>query len=293
MIVAKLMGGMGNQMFQYAAARRIAYKRNTTLKLDLGFLKADPPDITVIKRDYELGVFNIVESFSIQSEINALFFKVRHSIFSKIRDKLFPTWYVREPQFTYNEFLKNAPSRTYLDGFWQSEKYFKDIEFILRAEFSFKNPAEGQNHIFQKQIKNTENPVSLHVRRGDYVSNQFTFNYHGICGLDYYQEAIKHIASQIKNPHFFIFSDDPQWVSENLSTGFPSTYISHNSGKQSFEDMRLMSTCHHHIIANSSFSWWGAWLNPSPDKMVIAPKNWFKDSSIDTKDLLPPGWIKL
>jgi hypothetical protein len=139
---------------------------------------------------------------------------------------------------------------------------------------------------------NTVNAVSLHVRRGDYVSNPRTMATNGVCPLSYYDSAIRYICARVDAPHFFVFSDDMDWVRENLNIDHPCRYVDHNCSTESFNDMRLMSMCRHHIIANSSFSWWGAWLNPREDKIVIAPKKWFANSN-DTKDLLPFGWATL
>jgi hypothetical protein len=136
------------------------------------------------------------------------------------------------------------------------------------------------------------NAVSLHVRRGDYLQNPVTFAIHGIATLDYYQAAMQTIADSVVQPYFFIFSDDMEWVKANLKITFPRHYIEHNQGMESYNDMRLMSLCQHHIIANSSFSWWGAWLNPSAEKTVIAPGKWFADNK-NIEDLLPAEWIKL
>ncbi|MDL5051364.1 alpha-1,2-fucosyltransferase [Oscillatoria amoena NRMC-F 0135] len=154
---------------------------------------------------------------------------------------------------------------TYIEGCFQSEKYFKQYENTIRKELSFKTKATGKNAELLEKIKSV-NAVSLHVRRGDYVSNSETLKVHGVCGLDYYERAVKHIESVIDNPHFFLFSDEPEWVQQNLTLNHPYEIINHNKGENSFEDMRLMSACNHHIIANSSFSWWGAWLNPSEKK---------------------------
>ena len=134
--------------------------------------------------------------------------------------------------------------------------------------------------------------VSLHVRRGDYVSDPKTKAILGVCSLDYYRAAIAHIAERIESPAFFVFSDDIAWAKANLEIPFPCEYVDHNQGQQSYNDMHLMSLCKHHIIANSSFSWWGAWLNPRKDKIVIAPENWFANNE-DAKDLIPPESVKL
>ena len=136
------------------------------------------------------------------------------------------------------------------------------------------------------------NSVSLHIRRGDYVSNQKTNQTHGTCDLDYYQRCITEIEKEVENPYFFVFSDEIEWVKENLKINHPAEYVDQNTGDKSYEDMRLMSQCKHNVIANSSFSWWGAWLNSYPDKIVFAPKRWFASDKHNTKDLIPEGWKK-
>ena len=271
MIITKLIGGLGNQMFQYAAGRRAAYVNKTELKLDTSWFKN--PD-GAIKRDYLLNVFNIEEVFATKEEINKF----------NVRNQGLLTLF-------YKKILK-INNNTYLEGYWQSEKYFKDIKDIIRKEFILKNKADVANQKMIRQIKNCDS-VSIHIRRGDYVFDEKTNKYHGFCDLDYYLKAVVLIAKKVKNPQFFVFSDDPIWVKQNLHLKFPYLYVDHNTGKKDYEDMRLMSECKHNIIANSSFSWWGAWLNKNKDKIVIAPKKWFRESSINTKDLIPKSWIKI
>ena len=134
--------------------------------------------------------------------------------------------------------------------------------------------------------------VSLHVRRGDFVNNPQTFSHHGVCEPGYYREAIGKIKEQHTDLEVFVFSDDMDWAKANITTDLPVTFVN-GAGRQDFEDLYLMSLCRHNIIANSSFSWWGAWLNPNPEKIVVAPARWFNDKNTDTKDLLPPEWVKL
>jgi hypothetical protein len=137
--------------------------------------------------------------------------------------------------------------------------------------------------------------VSVHIRRGDYVTNSHTNAVHGTCSLEYYENAINYISEKVKAPHFFVFSDDYKWALENFKNrSYPVTCISNNADKN-YEDLTLMYNCKHHIIANSSFSWWGAWLNPNEDKIVIGPKQWFKSKkqSTDTKDVMPKEWVKM
>jgi hypothetical protein len=199
---------------------------------------------------------------------------------------------VRERFFHFDKEILGLQGDAYLEGYWQSERYFSDIQEVIRSEFAFLSEPDAENERIGKEIQDT-NAVSIHVRRGDYVSNPETNRVHGVCSLDYYIQAVRQIVERVKEPHFFVFSDDPPWVKANLFLDHRVTYVTHNFGDKSYEDLRLMSSCRHHIIANSSFSWWGAWLNPRPDKIVVAPERWFNNSNADTRDLFPAGWVRM
>jgi hypothetical protein len=180
----------------------------------------------------------------------------------------------------------------YLNGYWQSEKYFKSAEDKLRSELClFDKPDEANQKILDEIVQCPA--VSLHIRRGDYITNPSAALVHGVCSLDYYHSAIRHITAHVENPYFFVFSDDPQWVKDNLKIGYPVQFVEANGPDRGAEDMRLMKSCRHHIIANSSFSWWAAWLNDRLDKIVVAPRIWFLDTKIDTKDLIPEQWHRI
>lgn len=290
MIISKLIGGLGNQMFQYAAGRRSAHVNNTQLKLDItGYEK----QIGITPRKYLLHIFTIQENISSINEINRLKNKgFIRKVIKKINPFLQNNLYIKERYFNFDPSMLNICENSYLEGYWVSDKYFKDIENTIRKEFTFKDEPDVTNQKTINQIRNCES-VSIHIRRGDYVSDPKTNQFHGVCGLDYYHQAIKYMTSKIKNPYFFVFSDDPKWCKTNLQLKYPVIYVSHNLGKKDYEDMRLMSLCKHNIIANSSFSWWGAWLNKNKNKIVIAPKKWFQDKSINTNDLIPESWTKI
>lgn len=293
MIIAKLIGGLGNQMFQYAAGRSLAHIRNTTLKLDTSFLETDPGG-AYTKREFELSVFNFAPSLASTAEI-APFKKIADNRYRRALYRRFPSLfskaYISENSALFQPAFFNFPANTYLDGFWQSEKYFKGIKEILYHDLTFKTPPEGLNLDLYKKIKTT-NAVSLHVRRGDYVTHQNASAYHGTCSPDYYRKGVELIKQKHNDIELFIFSDEPDWCRQHLIFDLPCTYISHNKGKQSFEDLRLMSLCKHNIIANSSFSWWGSWLNHNPVKMVIAPKYWYANPNQKT-DIHPENCITL
>lgn len=293
MIVVKLIGGLGNQMFQYAFGRKLSILNNTTLKLDATDLmdRSHREDFTY--RDYRLGFFNIDGQLVTPKE-RAIYFP-RNSY--TIRFKKFicmKLGIIRE--ITENETNARFDSRYllkakngYACGYWQSEAYFNDIRPLLMAELTVKNEhLAGYAGIVSDIL--SKNSVSIHIRRGDYVTNPVTNSFHGVCSLDYYCNAIAYMKKIIPNPHFFIFSDEMDWVKEYVNFDAPYTMVEANPD---YIDLHLMSHCKHHIIANSSFSWWGAWLNPNPEKIVVAPKQWFKAEHMSSADLIPESWVTL
>jgi hypothetical protein len=297
MIISRLEGGLGNQMFQYAAARRLSEKHLTPLKLDITGFE------TQKHRRYKLLYFNIWEHLATAQEITELIgdSTFHERLAAKIGRKLGfyqsaagfyqKGWVFKEEYFHFNPDLLDAPYQVYMEGFWQSEKYFLDIADLLRQEFTLKYPQPPIFHQILEEINNATS-VSLHVRRGDYIDDPNNLLL-SACSLDYYRSAIKYISEHVCQPHFFIFSDSPDWVRENLCLNFSKTIVSYNNLLHDYEELYLMSQCQHHIIANSSFSWWGAWLNPKNNKAVVAPSQWFRNSDINTKDLIPETWIRL
>lgn len=283
MIIVKLIGGLGNQMFQYAAGRRSADVCNTELKLDITGYKNQ---VGITSREYMLHIFNIQENFARRCEINKL--KKNDFLWRITKNNS----YIREKHFHFDPEMLDINGNCYLEGYWASEKYFKDIENIIRREFTLKNKPDAANQKMISRIKNCDS-VSIHIRRGDYVFDEKTNKHHGVCVSKYYLKAVALMAKKVKDLQFFVFSDDLQWVKQNLHLKHPCFYVDNNIDKKDYEDMRLMSKCKHNIIANSSFSWWGAWLNKNPNKIVMAPKKWFRESSINTKDLIPQFWIKI
>jgi hypothetical protein len=292
MIIVKLMGGLGNQMFQYAAARSLAWKHGTSLKMDLTFLESDQEGNTL--RIFELDNFCISAGIASSWEIALLSgrssTKLR-SAAASILHKLAGFTLYGEKWFQFDPIVLRLPDNVYLEGYWQSERYFADNKEIIRKEFTLKTPLEGLNQNVAEEIL-AVNAVSLHVRRGDYVSDKKISEQHGVCDLEYYRRAIDRVVQTLKDPCFFVFSDDPEWVADNIKLRQPVRYISHN-GSMAHEDLRLMSMCKHHVIANSSFSWWGAWLSTCHEKLVISPNKWFNSYNLNTKDLIPKAWIRL
>lgn len=289
MIVVCLKGGLGNQMFQYALGRHLAYIHNSRLKVDITVYHPESP------RQYSLGAFNIKENFASPDEIKGLTDIHLNKFQQWLHDLLHnhpkrPPTYICNNHSDFNPEVLNLPDNIYLEGYWCSEKYFIDIADIIRKEFTVKTPQTDKNKELAELINSTES-VSIHFRRGDYIEDQKAEQSHGICTLDYYYSCIEHVTSELTKPHFFIFSDNPLWCKNNLQLLRPATFVEHNSPSQSYEDLRLMSQCRHNIIANSTFSWWGAWLNPNKDKLVLAPRKWFARKDKNSKDIIPSQWI--
>jgi len=292
MVITHILGGLGNQMFQYAAARSFSIQNKEELLLDLrGF------ENYRLHSGYQLNtVFNIDPAVASPEEISKMIgWRDKKYIKKLLKLKTFSFArgqnLVIEPQFNFWKNLFSCQPNSYLYGYWQSEKYFKLIERIIRHDFRFRDSLDLKNSNLQmNMLKN--NSISLHIRRGDYVSNTKNAAIMNYCGLDYYERAIKYLVARLNNPIFYIFSDDIEWVRNNIRLQYSHEFIDNNSGKDGYKDMQLMSSCKHHVIANSTFSWWGAWLNSSPDKIVIAPKKWFINQ-INDVDLVPESWLRL
>ena len=287
------MGGLGNQLFQYATGRALALKYQTELKLDLSFLNSDPKNVYT-KRELELHVFNVSANIATDKEVDAF---SKRTLIQKIVRKVFPNspskyFVANQKGFEYDEAFEGYPNNSYLNGYWQSERYFATVRDVLLKDLIIKKEMSEQCKLTKGLILNS-NSVSLHIRRGDYVSDKSASVYHGTLSLDYYDKAMSHLNGLHQDLKVFIFSDDMNWVKENLKLTNECVYVDFNTGENSVFDMYLMSQCKHNIIANSSFSWWGAWLNQNPHKTVIAPEKWFADKNLNTKDLIPNSWLKM
>ena len=293
MVIVRLLGGLGNQMFQYAAARRLALAHDVPLKLDISWF-AHAAD-----RAYALHALNIQEAFATPEEVG----EIRGPSTRGIPRVLFRlrrrfkigydwTWIHERTLSPADPRVFHARARTYLDGYWQSEKYFSDVEDTIRREFTSRDRLDaGTREILDRMA--TAQSVSVHVRRGDYVSHPRASRARSVCTPSYYQRCVAYLAERLGHLHLFVFSDDPDWVAANLRFEYPTTLVSTVPARPEHEDLRLMSACRHHIIANSSFSWWGAWLNPHHDQLVLAPRRWMNDARVDDRDVVPARWIKV
>lgn len=287
MIVFYCQGGLGNQLFQYATARQIAKRLNQELVLDPYWFEHPLKGETI--RPLELLNYNSKLRVATSEEQRS--WKRLRSRFAPYLGPFLPLRVIRERGVAYNNEVESAAAGSYLFGFWQSEKYFKDIRKELLHELQPITPPEATDRTVIEQMRQC-NAICVHVRRGDYVTLNSAAAYHGVCSLDYYQRAIAYVTSRVDNPALFIFSDDPDWTRANLHTPHLTHYVAHNSVRDAFQDVRLMSYCNHHVIANSSFSWWGAWLANTKNQIVVAPERWFQ-ADRPTPDLLPSHWIRL
>lgn len=301
MKIVKIMGGLGNQMAQYAFARLIKEKLSEEVLLDLSWfeeikdLKEHP---TATQRKFVLDRFNISLEIATVKQVKECINEKKSKLPSFICKLL------KTPKHTSNIVhqedtaafipeLFEYKGDVYYIGYFQSKKYFNNVRNELLREFSLKeNVLDEKNRELLLKIRDT-NSVSLHVRRGDYVSNPAINASQGICSLDYYKKAIEHIVSRVDNVHFYLFSDDIKWVEENLKINYPFTVVDINNEETCYLDMELMKNCKHNIIANSSFSWCGAWLNQNENKIIIAPQKWTNNKNLNTNDFLLESWIKV
>jgi len=284
MKIVKLLGGLGNQMFQYAFYRSLQNK-GISVYADLSDFDEYP-----LHNGYELErIFNLKVKKPSKFLLNLFRPNQTKWIFRKLKRilNLKNTYRVEENEFMFDASFFNNANKYYF-GYWQNEEYFHDIAEKIKHDFKFPKIAATENQTVLQQIVDTES-VAIHVRRGDYLKDPL---FGGICTLDYYEQAILSLNSKIKDAQFFVFSDDMAWCRQNLNLK-KATYIDWNKGNNSYIDMQLMSNCKHNIIANSSFSWWGAWLNNNNNKVIIAPKKWIANLTPNDCNICPKTWIKI
>lgn len=285
MKIVRFLGGLGNQMFQYAFYKALQ-KRHDHVKADLTAFY-----------NYELhNGFELEEVFDIKLNKASPFYvrlydnTDRAWLFRKLRrlTNLKSAYMEEKRLFSFDEKILTDPKDKLYFGYWQNEKYFADVSNQVRKCFEFKKPLNEKNQQVLDVITKT-NSIAIHVRRGDYLHDPLLG---GLCDINYYHKAISYVSEKIASPEFFIFSDDIPWCQSMLQLPDPC-YISGNSGNSSYVDMQLMSNCKHHIIANSSFSWWAAWLSTHQAQIVIAPKVWTNDPSLQNYDITLDKWIKI
>lgn len=288
-VIIKLHGGLGNQLFQYALGKSIALNNKVAVKFDTSWFP------TQEKRKYELDHFRVTPVFAERDEVVALKkYRRNNGITGRIQELLHVdrSRYIIERGLRFHPDILQTQPPAYLDGYWQSEKYFKDIASIVRSEFQVVSLPNGENKTMLSAIQE-QNSIAVHVRRGDYVQDPRANTFHGTPSILYYEQAARFVMQKIVQSVFYVFSDDLSWVRDNIRFPAQTVYVGQNNTETGFEDLRLMSSCKHHIIANSTFSWWGAWLGEHEGQIVIAPKTWFNDPTQDSRDLVPKRWIRM
>lgn len=285
-VVVGLSGGLGNQMFQYAAGRALAHRLGHPLSLDLSWFQGRGD------RHFALAPFHIAASLerawprlppAMQAQLSRLSRRWAPRIMGA------PVF--REPHFHYVPAFAALAAPVFLEGYWQSERYFRELREPLLQDFSLRQPLPASCQPILAAIGNSD-AICVHVRRGDYLSNPVAAKVHGVCPVDYYQQGVAELSASLARSHCFVFSDDPEWVRASLAFTCPMTVVDVNGPAEAHFDLALMAACQHFVIANSSLSWWGAWLGQAAGKRVIAPARWFLTSDKDSRDLLPESWLR-
>ena len=293
MVIVRISHGLGNQMFQYACGRALALTNQTEIKLDLAHYCAHQD------RAYGLDRFRVSASPATESEVAAIsgcapgerrrgFRKHLHNALGCLRP-----WdrrrVLREGAKVFDPALLRVRGELYLMGYWQSPRYFDHLAETIRSDFTLRDEPTDEFCRAAEEIARHPS-VAVHVRRGDYV---------GIPALEmadpkrYYAAALERIAARVPGVRACIFSDDPVWAAANLHLPVPARVVSGTCRCAPHEEMLLMARCDHQVIANSTFSWWGAWLNRNPNKIVTAPRTWFHQAGLANADILPAGWLEL
>lgn len=293
MIFLKISGGLGNQMFQYAAALQLAIKYNTEIGIDLQDIQTTKNRTDFTERHFELEKLFDLRKFN-KVDPNKYGYLTSQSILNKIKRKFLCGEAYFEKSLLFDEKFFNISKNAYIEGYFQSEKYFLEIKDQIKTTFKFTQKPNISSINILNEIRENKS-IAVHIRRGDYVSNKVINEIHGSCSISYYEKAISKF--DLNTHKLYLFSDDINWVKKNFT--FISldkcNFIDWNTGEESWQDMYLMSQCENLIIANSSFSWWAAWLCENNNKKVIAPEKWFNDKNKNkqTLDLIPASWIKI
>lgn len=293
MILVQLSGGLGNQLFQYAHGRSLAVANGDELLLDLSQLQeSQRPDTPTTPRVYELHRYNVKATVAAPAIVQ----RFRKSIESGGRKRRLMNWLrnMHVMKEGVGEYCPLLRGNTYVLGTWQSESYFRDVRHLLDTELRLRVPLSAETQRSLTRIESV-NAIAIHFRRGDYVTNPDTTAFHGVCPPDYYRNGIAYMREKVENPVFFVFSDDVPAIRGELSGVSDVVFPAANPPERGHEDLALMAACKHHIIANSSFSWWGAWLAQTTSQIVVAPARWFLDEAFQAQvsTLLPKHWVQL
>jgi hypothetical protein len=303
MIITHLMGGLGNQMFQYAAGLSLAEQHRTVLKLDVGWFRVDPA--YEAHNRYSLSCLNITEQFAVKEEIDRLqgvqltrSERTAARLARLLRLYRYANQYAgasnlhRAEDFRFYPGFFAQPDNTYLHGMWQSEQFFAPVSNLLRLHFTFRYPMTPGVAEMRARIQRGPS-AAVHFRRGDYVRNPAFNQVIGVLDFDYYHRAMALMRERHPDTTFYIFSDDIDAIEREFRPTLPCVYVRAVEHWHSYDKIRLMSACDHSIISNSTFAWWAAWLNPRPGKLVIAPDPWFAGGTQDGSDVVPKPWLRL
>ena len=290
-IVCRMDGGFGNQLFQYAAARSLADRLGCDLLLDIRALAQQD------SRAYGLNSYAIRARVA-DSSLLATLPPARASRIGRLRSRLghalpallpYPVFWSKS--FAYDRRVMQITTPVYLVGYWQSEQYFAWNRNRLLQDLCVMDVMPDPMDMKARISATTS--VALHIRRGDYISNASASAIHGLCDQQYYVDAVALLANQLKDMHLFVFSDDPAWVQENFTFDVPTLFVDAAQGSSTQFDFEMMRHCQHHIISNSTYSWWAAWLAGHAGQIVVAPRRWFKDASIPSQDVVPQRWVRI
>lgn len=271
MIIVRLAGGLGNQMFQYAFGRTLSIRHNIPLKIDTSFLERRDLYLGFVYRNYELDIFNTIKDFESNYDVEVFEQDLRYN------------------QEMVDNISRLTDSNIKIEGYFQSVKYFEEFESTIKSDFTFNNLVDDGDDKIKSMLSDIRdsNSVMINIRRTDFLNGDF----HCVLGLDYINKGVDIIKSKIDNPKYFIFSDDIEWCQENIKLD-NMVIVDHSyKGDRFSYYLQLMKECKNFIIPNSSFAWWAAWLSDNDDKIIIAPEKWLNDDSISTEDLVPKSWI--
>jgi hypothetical protein len=301
-VILGLGGGLGNQLFQYAFGRRMALANHASLQIDAsGFEHMKHPNTAIGERTLSLNHFRIAGTFMrragpppwTQTWLRRKVIKQWNRL-SLVLERRKPyymrreVWEPEENHFRFDRCLyeRRVAGSVSFHGYWQTEKYFREIEHELRRELVVEDPMKGENLRLGLHMESCE-AVAIHVRHGDNAGAAAAL---GVLSLGYYQAAVRELRREVHDPHLFVFSDDTDWARTLIDFDVPTVYVSHNSATQDYEDLRLMAICKHHVLANSTFSWWGAWLGKKPGQIVYAPRRYYQNVDRPNPDLYPETW---
>ena len=293
MIVSNLIGGLGNQLFQYACGHAVALRHGEPLQVAV-----DQFSGYRLHHGYELArVFTIdapvASTQALRERLGLWHGPLARRVWARLKPGISRQGQACfEPPGNFWRGIDGVSADAYLHGYWQSERYFAAAADGLRTQLQFRQTPSAENARWLERIKRC-NSVSVHIRRGDYISNPKNARIYAACPAAYYQAALAHIRAVHADARFFVFSDDLSWARETLAGGLDAVeFVDNNRGADSWNDMHLMSRCRHHIIANSTFSWWAAWLGERPGKIIIAPQRWYIQPGLGV-DLVPARWQRM